>query len=103
MVKVWNKIGHPDKKYKSGSIVSLQIPITWPSSDCDEDQICDLDNPKGAQHWRTVKTPQEIAFYLKLRSRLHFGQAKGTPFTVPLLEEEFDWAVNSRYSKMVLE
>lgn len=50
-----------------------------------------------------METPQEIAFYLKLRNRLHFGQAKGTPFTIPPLEEEFDWAANSRYSEMVLE
>ena len=103
MAKVWNKIGHADKKYESGSVMSLQIPVTWLSSDCDEDQICALDNPKEAQHWRTVETPQEIAFYLKLRNRLQFGQAKGTFFTVPPLEEEFDWAANSWYSKMVLE
>eukprot|EP00957_Ditylum_brightwellii_P050848 3856007-Ditylum_brightwellii.AAC.1 len=103
MAKVWNKIGHADKKYKSGSILSLQIPVTWPPSNCDEDQISALDNLKEAQHWRTVKTPREIAFYLKLRNRLHFGQAKSTPFTVPPLGEEFDWAANSRYSKMVLE
>eukprot|EP00957_Ditylum_brightwellii_P139682 10645563-Ditylum_brightwellii.AAC.1 len=103
MAKVWNKIGHTDKKYKSGSILSLQIPVTWPSSNFDEDQIRALDNPKKAQHWRTVKIPQEIAFYLKLQNRLHFGQAKGTPFTVPPSEEEFNWAANSRYSKMVLE
>eukprot|EP00957_Ditylum_brightwellii_P029363 2219545-Ditylum_brightwellii.AAC.1 len=60
MSKVWNTIGHVDKKYESGSIASLQIPVTWPSSDCDENQIRILDNPKEAQHWRTVETPQEI-------------------------------------------
>eukprot|EP00957_Ditylum_brightwellii_P069636 5288854-Ditylum_brightwellii.AAC.1 len=95
MAKVWIKIGHSDKKYKSGLILSLQIPVTWPSSNCNENQILSLDNPKEAHHWRTVETPQEIAFYLKLINRLHFGQAKGTPFTIPPLEEEFDWAANS--------
>ena len=30
MSKVWTKIGHADKKYKSGSIASLQVPVTWP-------------------------------------------------------------------------
>eukprot|EP00957_Ditylum_brightwellii_P180267 13732048-Ditylum_brightwellii.AAC.1 len=87
MAKVWNKIS-----------------VAWPSSKCDEDQISALDNPEKAQHWRTVETPQEIAFYLKLQNRLHFGQAKGPPFTVPPLEgpleEEFDWAANSQYSEM---
>eukprot|EP00957_Ditylum_brightwellii_P134927 10287491-Ditylum_brightwellii.AAC.1 len=46
MAKVWNKIGHAGKKYESGSILSLQIPVTWSSSDCDENQISALDNPK---------------------------------------------------------
>eukprot|EP00957_Ditylum_brightwellii_P075008 5700477-Ditylum_brightwellii.AAC.1 len=53
MAKVWNKIGHADKKYESELIVLLQIPVTWPSSNCDKDQICALDNPKEAQHLRT--------------------------------------------------
>eukprot|EP00957_Ditylum_brightwellii_P132666 10116255-Ditylum_brightwellii.AAC.1 len=68
IAKVWNKIGHADKKHKSGSISSLQIQVTWISDDCDEDKISALNNPKKAQHWKTVKTPQEIAFYLKLRN-----------------------------------
>eukprot|EP00957_Ditylum_brightwellii_P091753 6986677-Ditylum_brightwellii.AAC.1 len=75
----------------------------WQSSHCDENQLHALNNPKKAQHWRTVETPQEIAFYLKLCNELHFGQAKGTPFTVPPLAEEVDWAANSRHSKLVLE
>eukprot|EP00957_Ditylum_brightwellii_P186815 14224875-Ditylum_brightwellii.AAC.1 len=53
MAKMWNKIGHADKKYESGSIASLQIPVTWPSSNFDDNQICALDNPKEAHHWRT--------------------------------------------------
>eukprot|EP00957_Ditylum_brightwellii_P170216 12957519-Ditylum_brightwellii.AAC.1 len=53
-----------------------RIPVTWPSSNCDEDQISALDNPKKAQHWRTVKIPQEIAFYLKLCNRLHLAKLK---------------------------
>eukprot|EP00957_Ditylum_brightwellii_P100987 7697163-Ditylum_brightwellii.AAC.1 len=83
MAKVWNKIGHADKKYNSaGSILSLQIPVTWPSSNCDKDQIHALDNPEEAQHWRTVKTPQDIAFYLRLRNRLHSGTYSNSELTV---------------------
>eukprot|EP00957_Ditylum_brightwellii_P141666 10792640-Ditylum_brightwellii.AAC.1 len=95
MTWVWKKIGHADKKHEAESILSLQIPVTWPPSICDEDQISALDNPKKAQHWRMVETPRYIAFYLKLHNRLHFGQAKSTPFTIPPLAEEFDWAANS--------
>eukprot|EP00957_Ditylum_brightwellii_P083059 6313725-Ditylum_brightwellii.AAC.1 len=65
MAQVWKKNGHADKKHEAWSILSLQIPVTWPSSNCDEDQISALNNPKKAQHWRTVETPREIAFYLK--------------------------------------
>eukprot|EP00957_Ditylum_brightwellii_P111389 8495817-Ditylum_brightwellii.AAC.1 len=56
-----------------------------------------------ATHWRTVETPKEIAFYLKLQNQLHFSQAKGTSFIIPPLEDKFDWAANSCQSDLVLE
>eukprot|EP00957_Ditylum_brightwellii_P089260 6797018-Ditylum_brightwellii.AAC.1 len=55
MTQVWKKVGHADKKHEAGSISSLHIPVTWPSSDCDEDQISALDNPKGT----TLETGQD--------------------------------------------
>eukprot|EP00957_Ditylum_brightwellii_P011671 881654-Ditylum_brightwellii.AAC.1 len=76
MARVWKKIGHADKKHEAGSVLPLQILATWPPIECNKNMIQELDNPKKAQHWRTVDTPKEIAFYLKLQSRLHFGQAK---------------------------
>eukprot|EP00957_Ditylum_brightwellii_P073574 5590469-Ditylum_brightwellii.AAC.1 len=103
MAQVWKKIGHAGEKHEAGSIPSLLIPVTWPPSDCVEDQISALDNLKKAQRWRTIETPREIALYLKLCNRLHFGQVKGTPFTIPPLSEEFDWAENSQHYKLVLE
>eukprot|EP00957_Ditylum_brightwellii_P204063 15337451-Ditylum_brightwellii.AAC.1 len=78
-----------------GSITSLQVPVTWPSHDDEVDTVTHLDNPKQSQHWKTVEFATEIATYLKLRNRLHFGQARGTPFTVPPLAMSFDWAANS--------
>eukprot|EP00957_Ditylum_brightwellii_P100790 7682761-Ditylum_brightwellii.AAC.1 len=64
MAKVWKKIGHTDKKYESGSFLSLQIPVTWPSSDCDQDQISALDNPKKG------KTLENSYILVKLKARL---------------------------------
>eukprot|EP00957_Ditylum_brightwellii_P092169 7017075-Ditylum_brightwellii.AAC.1 len=90
MQQVWKKRGHADRKHIDSLITTLQIPITWPSTNFDEQSTIKLDNPKTANYWRTVDTPKEVAFYLKLRNCLHFGQAKGTPFTVPPLSEEFD-------------
>ena len=103
MKKVWKKIGYADKKKEMGSITSPQVPLTWPESDIDIDSVIHLDNPKEAEHWKTVEMPEEIATYLKLRKRLHFGQAHGTPFTVPPLLVSFDWAANSITSELVLE
>eukprot|EP00957_Ditylum_brightwellii_P091364 6956460-Ditylum_brightwellii.AAC.1 len=87
MQQVWKKIGHADKKHIDSLMTTFQIPIPWPSTTSDEHSTIKLDNPKTANSWRTVGTPKEVAFYLKLRNQLHFGQAKGTPFTVPPLSE----------------
>eukprot|EP00957_Ditylum_brightwellii_P029804 2254504-Ditylum_brightwellii.AAC.1 len=103
MVRAWKNIGHADKKHEAGSILSLQISTTWSSIECDKNAIQELDNPKKAPHWQTVDTPKENAFYLILWKQLHFGQAKGTPFTIHPMVEEFDWAANSRQSELVLE
>eukprot|EP00957_Ditylum_brightwellii_P083756 6366229-Ditylum_brightwellii.AAC.1 len=78
MQQVWKKIRHADNKHIDSLITPLQIPITWPSSTSDEHSTIKSDNPKTANYWWTVDTPKEVAFYLKLRNRLHFGQAKGT-------------------------
>eukprot|EP00957_Ditylum_brightwellii_P198123 15095060-Ditylum_brightwellii.AAC.1 len=100
MQQVWRKIGHTDKKHIDSSITNLQIPITWPSTTSDEHSTIKLDNPKTANYQQTVETPKEVAFYLKLRNQLHFGQAKGTPLTVPPLSKEFDWSANSKQSEL---
>eukprot|EP00957_Ditylum_brightwellii_P065631 4977597-Ditylum_brightwellii.AAC.1 len=76
MQQVWKKIGHADTKHIDSLITTLQISITWPSTTCDEHSTIELDNPKTANYWQTVDTPREVAFYLKLRNQLHFGQAK---------------------------
>eukprot|EP00957_Ditylum_brightwellii_P052190 3957371-Ditylum_brightwellii.AAC.1 len=50
-----------------------------------------------------METPKEIATYLKLWNQLHFGQAHGTPFLVPPLSIEVDWAANSITLGLLLE
>eukprot|EP00957_Ditylum_brightwellii_P161619 12305375-Ditylum_brightwellii.AAC.1 len=49
-----------------------------------------------------VDTPQDIAFYLKLRNQLHFGQPQGTPFTIPPLKHKVDWAANLITLELIL-
>eukprot|EP00957_Ditylum_brightwellii_P117954 8996872-Ditylum_brightwellii.AAC.1 len=86
-----------------GSISLLQVPIKWPDADADVSKVTHLDNPKEAEHWKMVETPKKIATYLKLQNRLHFGEDHSTPFNVPPLLVEFDWAVKSITSELVLE
>eukprot|EP00957_Ditylum_brightwellii_P156295 11896259-Ditylum_brightwellii.AAC.2 len=86
-----------------GSIIWLQVLITWPDADIDTSTVTQFDNPKEATYWKTVETPKEIATYLKLQSWLHFEQAHGTPFTVPPLSIKVDWAANSIILELVLE
>eukprot|EP00957_Ditylum_brightwellii_P092856 7069087-Ditylum_brightwellii.AAC.1 len=100
MQQVWKNIGHADKKHIDSMITTLQFPITWPSTTSDEQSTIKLDNHKTATYWQTVDTLEEVAFYLKLRNQLHFGQAKGTLITVPPLSEEIDWSENSKQSEL---
>eukprot|EP00957_Ditylum_brightwellii_P203959 15336934-Ditylum_brightwellii.AAC.1 len=62
-----------------------------------------LKNPKKAKVWQLIETPHGIAHYLKIWNRFHFGQASGTPFTIPPLSIEVDWAANSITSELILE
>jgi exonuclease III len=56
-------------------VVSLEIPV-HPDAD-----------PKTCSEWRTIDVPSEIVDHLQRRNRKHFGQAHGSPFTVPPLSD----------------
>jgi hypothetical protein len=61
------------------------------------------DDPKTCQHWRTVDLPDKILSLLRKRNQAHFGQAKGTPFTLGTLKEDFDFEGATQTSNLVLE
>ena len=45
-------------------------------------------DPKACNEWRQIEVPTEVLFQLQQRNRIHFGQAKGSPFTVaPLVNQ----------------
>eukprot|EP00957_Ditylum_brightwellii_P115056 8775794-Ditylum_brightwellii.AAC.1 len=90
MKKVWAKIGYADKKKNTDSISFLQVSLTWPDANIDTVNDVSLDSPPKAEYWKTVEASKDIATYLKLCNRLHFGQAQVTPFTMPPLSAEFD-------------
>eukprot|EP00957_Ditylum_brightwellii_P198185 15100860-Ditylum_brightwellii.AAC.1 len=58
----------------------------------------ELEDPKKAQQWRTVDLTEKILHYLTIWNQRHFGQAKGTLLTMPLLSQYFDWAAKSPVS-----
>ena len=61
------------------------------------------DDPKKCTVWRTVDTPEEITEYLLARNQLHFGQAAGTPFTVPPLNVLVDFSASTKTSELILK
>ena len=66
------------------------------------ESITSLPDPKLADMW-TITTPSEIEYYLMLRNRLHFGQAEGTPFTIPPLSQDIDWEATTPLADSLLD
>ena len=46
------------------------------------------EDPKTCTEGRVIDVPSEVVEHLQRRNRIHFGQAHGTPLTVPPLAEE---------------
>ena len=88
---MYAKIRAIRKHQSKGGITSLEVP-----EDPDED-------PKTCTHWRKVDLPSEILTLLWKRNQEHFGQAKGTPFTVGTLRQDFDFEGATQTSELLLE
>jgi hypothetical protein len=97
----WARIGRMKGTKRGKGISSLQIPASWPATEAGFSSAT-LENPKTCTTWKTVETPAEIEFYIRMRNRQHFGQAQGTPFTTSPLVQRFDWAANSTESELTL-
>eukprot|EP00957_Ditylum_brightwellii_P169248 12881784-Ditylum_brightwellii.AAC.1 len=100
---MWKKIKFANEGSQGKNITSIQIPASWPDTDMDISPQMQLEDPKFAMTWRLFELPKEILYYLTICNRHHFGQAMGTPFTVPPLSQHFDWATHSMMSKLVLQ
>jgi hypothetical protein len=61
------------------------------------------DDPKACTEWRQIEVPTEIVTLLQDRNRQHFGQAKGTPFTVFPLAEQVGFTGTGVYSDQLLQ
>jgi hypothetical protein len=58
-------------------------------------------DPKQCTEWKTVNLPDEIIQRLMERNRSHFGQAHGTPFTVPPLSEQLQFEGNTESAEAI--
>jgi hypothetical protein len=90
MKKSFAKICYLRTPERNTGISSIQVPA-HPTN-----------NPKDCKQWITINAPQAMVEKLRNRKRSHFGQAQGTPFTVPPLSEDlnFDGATSSAEMKL---
>ena len=64
-------------------VTRLEIPIP-----ADQD-------PKSCQNWQSIDIPSEVLSHLQARNQRHFGQAHGTPFTVPPLSDDLGFCADT--------
>ena len=92
-----------NKRDDTQSLDRLEIPRSWPPPGTEVQAINHLEDPQKCRDWILVTDLKAIEYYLLLRNRLHFGQAHGTPFTIPPLSEDLDWAASTSTADAVLK
>ena len=60
-------------------------------------------SPKDSKEWITIDAPDKVVEKLRERNRLHFGQAHGTPFTMPPLSKDLDFDGATSFADMILD
>ena len=58
--------------------------------------------PDTPEYWETISAPKEIETILHQRNRLHFGQAQGSPFTVPPLSVDIGYTAEGYAADLIL-
>jgi hypothetical protein len=59
--------------------------------------------PDDDHLWRTERVPEEIEKLLIDRNRTHFGQAEGTPFTMPHIRSQLQYDGSGPMADLILE
>jgi exonuclease III len=77
--KVFQKIRHQRNSHIRHGITRIEIPIQ-PGED-----------PRTCVEWKQIDVPTDILHHLQQRNREHFGQAHGTPFTIPPLVNDLGY------------
>jgi hypothetical protein len=88
---VMSKLRHVRGKHHRSGVVRLEIPFH------------SGDDPKTCTEWKQIEVPTEIVQLLQDRNRLHFGQAHGTPFTIPPLSDLLGYTGISKTQQQLLK
>jgi exonuclease III len=60
-------------------------------------------DPKTCVQWRQIDVPTEVLYHLQQRNKEHFGQAHGTPFTIPPLSIDLGFCGDGPASAAMLD
>jgi len=103
--QTWSTLAAITNAKNTNQLDRLEIPNDWPPPippDASSPTPA-LSDPKEAQIWKTITDPTEIEQYLLMRNQIHFGQAKGTPFTTEPLQSSLDWGATTTTVDELLE
>jgi len=98
----WRTISYLKGASTISTLTQLDIPSDWPPPFQPVSSFVSVSDPKQATQWTTIHSPDEIEYYLQVRNRLHFGQAKQTPFNQPPLASDVPWGADSVISDNIL-
>ena len=59
-------------------------------------------DPRSCVSWKQIDVPTEVLLHLQRRNREHFGQAQGTPFTIPPLKDDLGFRGSGDASTSIL-
>ena len=89
--QLFEKIRYVRMATNSRGVTRLEIPLN------------PMDDPKECTEWQMIDVPSEILQVLHERNCAHFGQAQGTPFTVPPLSNDLGFRGDGPASTEILE
>jgi hypothetical protein len=83
------------KPSESGGMSHVLVPKDFSAKDYPY-------NSEEVQEWEPIHDPEKVCDLIQHRNIQNFGQAQGTPFTIPPLNE-IDWQVSSVKAEELLE
>jgi hypothetical protein len=83
------------KPTTSGGLSYILVPKDFSANEYPYD-------PKEVKKWETIHDPAELETFIQKRNIQHFGQAQGSPFTIPPLNK-LKWQANSIEAKEIIE